>query len=176
MKEKKDGSTSSEAQQWARELESLGRDVLAQCEDCPEFLHWSPQFSDVSSLCTLATQLIHEVEWWVLVQIGERRLIEDQDSHYPFQSTLADLRACYEEWIREVHTLLDPLPDAFLDLYVGSRFGASTSKIKTEVPTVRTCLFRAMERCAVLLGRIEIIHQLMPDHAPPPQELQAQVK
>jgi len=173
MKEKKDGSTSSEAQQWARELESLGRDVLAQCEDCPEFLHWSPPFSDVSSLCTLATQLIHEVEWWVLVQIGERRLIGDQDSRCLFQSTLADLRACYEEWIQEVHTLLDPLPDAFLDLYVGSRFGASTSKIKTEVPTVRTCLFRAMEHCAVILGHIEVIHQLIPDHAPLPQELKA---
>lgn len=174
MKKKRDALISTEAQQWAQELELLGRHALDQCEHCSEgFLQWSPPYPDLSSLCTLATELAHEIEWWILVQIGERRLPEDQVSRYPFESTFADLRARYEEWIREVHTLLDPLPDAFLDLYVGSRFGASTSRTKAEIPTVRTCLFKAMEHCAVLLGRIEVTQQLVPHSVPLPQEVQA---
>lgn len=174
MKEKKDMSISTEAQQWAQELELLGRRALDQCERCSEgFLQWSPPHPDLSSLSTLATQLTQEIEGWVLVQIGERRLPEDQAYRYPLESTFADLSACYEEWIRAVHTLLDPLPDAFLDLYVGSRFGASTSRTKAEIPTVRTCLFKAMEHCAVLLGRIEVTQQLVPHSVPLPQEVQA---
>jgi hypothetical protein len=163
MKAKKDESMQSEAQQWACQLESLGRHVLALCEHCSEdLLHWSSAYFDLSSLYSLATQLIQEIECWVLIPIGERRLVQDQNTGYLHQSTFANLTASYEGWIQEVHQILDNLPDSFLNLYVGSRFGTSTGRIETKAPTVRMCLFKAMERCAVLLGHMEVTRQLAP--------------
>jgi hypothetical protein len=163
MKARKDESMKSEAQQWACQLESLGRHVLALCEHCPEdLLHWSPPYLGLSSLYTLATQLTQEIECWVLVPVGERRLAQNQDSWYPSRSTLADLTTSYEEWIQEIHQILDTLPNAFFDLYIGSRFGTSTGKTEAKVPTVRMCLFKAFERCAVLLGHMEVTRQLAP--------------
>ncbi len=174
MKGKKNEALRSEAQQWAAELESLGHQVVALCEHSPKgLLHWSPPHPGLSSLCALAIQLMQEIEWWVLVQIGERRLTRHLNSQYPYQSTSADLTACCKEWMQEVHALLDPLPDAFLDLYVGSRFGDSTSRKQADVPKVRTCLFRAMERSAVLLGRMEVIHQLVSEDVALPQKINA---
>jgi hypothetical protein len=167
MKVKKDESMPSEAQQWACQLESLGRYALALCEhSTSDLLHWPPPYLGLSSLYTLATQLIQEIECWVLVPIGERRLAQGQDSWYPPQSTFADLTTSYEEWIQEVHQILDNLPDAFLGLYVGSRFGTSTGRTEAKAPTVRMCLFKAMERCAVLLGHMEVTCQLAPGKKP----------
>jgi hypothetical protein len=140
MKAKKDESMQSEAQQWACQLESLGRHVLALCEHCSEdLLHWSSAYFDLSSLYSL-----------------------DQNAGYLHQSTFADLTTSYEGWIQEVHQILDNLPDSFLNLYVGSRFGTSTGRIETKAPTVRMCLFKAIERCAVLLGHMEVTRQLAP--------------
>lgn len=167
MKAKKDESMPSEAQQWACQLESLGRHALVLCEHCTsDLLHWSPPYLGLSSLYTLATQLIQEIECWVLVPIGERRLTQDQDSWYPPQCTFADLTTSYEEWIQEVHQILDTLPDAFFDLYIGSRFGTSTGRPEAKAPTVRMCLFKAMERCAMLLGHMEVTRQLVPSKKP----------
>jgi len=177
MKRSKGESMKSEGQQWACELESLGRAVLAHCEHCSQDqLHWSPPYLGCSSLCTLATQLSQEVEDWVLVQIGERRLTWPKGSKNPSASTYADLRACYQEWIHQTHLLLDPLPDTFLNLYVGPRFGTPANERASEVPTVRMCLFSAIERCAVLLGRIEVIHQLAPDNQSLPQDFKAEME
>jgi hypothetical protein len=176
MKRSKDEPMKSEAQQWACELESLGREVLAHCEGCSQdLLHWSPPYLGYSSVCTLATQLGQEIEHWVLVQIGERRLTWPKGSEDPSESTYADLRACYQEWIQQIHLLLDPLPDAFLDLYVGSRFGISASKRTSKVYTVRMCLFHAIQECAILLGRIEVICQLASDHMPLDQEAKTEI-
>jgi len=175
MKRSKDESMKSEAQQWACELESIGRDVLTHCEHCSQDqLHWSPPYLGLSSLWTLATQLAREVEHWVLVQVGERRLTWPNNSQDPSESTYADLKMCYQEWIHQAHLLLDPLPEAFLNLYVGPRFGASANKSTSEVPTVRMCLFSAIERCAVLLGQIEVIQRLAPDNKSLSQEFKAE--
>ena len=161
IKRSKDDFLKSEAQQWACELEFLGHDVLAHCEHCSQdLLHWSPPHEGHSSLCALATQLIWEVERWVLVQIGEKRLTWPKGFQDTSETTYADLRACYQEWIDQTHRLLDPLPDSFLNLYVGSRFGATLNKRTSEVPTVRMCLFSALKRCAILLGQIEVLQQL----------------
>jgi hypothetical protein len=165
MNGSKEESMKSEAQQWARELEFIGRDVLAHCEHCSrDQLHWSPPYLGLSSLWALATQLIWEVEHWVFIQIGEKRLACPNNFQDPSESTYDDLKVCYQEWIHQAHLLLDPLPDSFLNLSVGPRFGTCAKRRRPEVPTVRMCLFSAIERCAALLGKIEVIEQLAPNN------------
>jgi hypothetical protein len=177
MKGNKDEAMKSEAQQWACELEFIGRDVLAHCERCSQDqLHWSPPYLSLASLWTLATQLIREVEYWVFIQIGEKRLTCFNDFQDPSKSTSGDLKVCYQEWMHQAHLLLDPLPDSFLNLYVGPRLGRCANRRRSGVSTVRMCLFSAIERCAVLLGQIEVIEQLFPNNNSLSQEFKAEVE
>jgi hypothetical protein len=177
MKGNKDESVKSEAQQWACELEFIGHEVLAHCERCSQDqLHWSPPYLDLASLWTLATQLIREVEHWVFIQIGEKRLTCFNDFQDPSKSTYDDLKVCYQEWMHQAHLLLDSLPDSFLNLYVGPRLGTCANRRRSEVPTVRMCLFSAIEQCAALKGQIEVIAQLLPNDKPIPQKFKAEME
>jgi hypothetical protein len=177
MKGKNDESMKSEAQQWACELEFIGRDVLAHCERCTQDqLHWSPPYLGLSSLWTLATQLIREVEHWVLIQIGEKRLTCPNNFQASSESTYDDLKVCYQEWIHQAHLLLDALPDSFLNLYVGPRLGICTNRRRSGVPTVRMCLFSAIQKSAALLGQIEVIEQLAPNNKSLSQEFKAEME
>ncbi|GHO86384.1 hypothetical protein [Dictyobacter formicarum] len=154
-------SNDSEAAQFARTLANIGRRTLYSCEALPDdLLQWSPPFSDVGSPLAHAIDLARDIENWVLVPIGGRQPLLNQSLEIkPIRSLIA-LSTCYSQWIKSVHTILDNIPDSFMNLFVESRplQGKSRSKHR---PTVHTCLLTAVEKSAYHLGRVESACQVV---------------
>jgi hypothetical protein len=151
---------SSQAAQFASTFDRLGRRMLAQLESLPEGLwDWAPPILHHDSLLTLATRLLEESEYWVLVTIGGQEMggVHSLEASLDARATL--LRR-YERWGTEMHRVLDPLPDAIMNLFVPAppsyreTFGA-------ESITVRACLLYALEQSGLLVGRIECIGQVL---------------
>jgi hypothetical protein len=66
-----------------------------------------------------------------------------------------------------VHTILNPLPDVFLDLFVGTRsyeldlYGQALPNDHSM--TARRCLIHALTQCAEYAGQIALIRKLFDD-------------
>jgi hypothetical protein len=155
-------SMNHEASQFALELEQLERRVLASCHGLPDtVLQWPLPLADPCSLFSLAEQVTRTIDYWVLVQIGDRPCAFTQP--HPL-STFAQLSETYEEWIHNAHILLDVLPGAFLDLFIGTR-SSSQEHLWDDYPpcehilTTRTCLIHALAQCAEYVGQIVLIRK-----------------
>lgn len=155
-----------EASYIADEFEIIGRQIMAQCEDLPEYiLHWPPPFPEGCSLFTLALEAITLIEEWIMIPIGGTSFSTFPCSKKSSMDTFIHLHAGYEQWIQEVHRLLDILPNSLLDCYIeyGSlpekRRGAS----KNETLSIRSCLLHALVQLGTLAGEMQILHQLFVD-------------
>jgi hypothetical protein len=72
-----------EGSHFALELEQIGRRVLASCHGLPgSALQWPLPLADPCSLLGLAEQISRTVDYWVLIQIGDRSLVLNP-SHPP---------------------------------------------------------------------------------------------
>lgn len=154
-----------EASQFALELEQIGRRILASCDGLPDtVLQWPLPLASPCSLLSLAEQVTRTVDYWVLIQIGDRSL-SFTPSHPP--GTFAELSERYEKWIRNVHVILDTLPDAFLDLFVGTRCCEQSHwdgyLSCDHTMTARLCLIHALAQCAEYTGQILLIRKLFED-------------
>jgi hypothetical protein len=152
---------SLQATQFATTFERLGRRMLAQLESLPEELwDWAPPSLPSDSLLTLATRLLAESEYWVLVTVGGQQM----GGQYAWEASAANVRApvlqrC-ERWFTQMHRVLGQLPDAIMNLFVAvppayrEAFGA-------ESVMVRACLLYALEQSGLLVGRIECLGQVV---------------
>jgi hypothetical protein len=148
---------SIQATQFATTFDRLGRRMLAQLESLPEELwDWAPPILPSDSLLTLATRLLDESEYWVLVTVGG----QEMGGEYSLEASAPNVRATLlqrcERWFTEMHRVLGRLPDAIMNLFVAvppayrEAFGA-------ESVTVRACLLYALEQSGLLVGRIECL-------------------
>lgn len=130
---------SSQAAQFATTFDRLGRRMLAQLESLPEGLwDWAPPILHCDSLLTLATRLLEESEYWVLVTIGGQEMWGEHSLEASSPDVRATLLQRYERWGTEMQRVLGHLPDAIMNLFVAvppsyrETFGA-------ESITVRVC-------------------------------------
>ncbi|GCE30994.1 hypothetical protein KDA_64780 [Dictyobacter alpinus] len=148
--------TDNEAAQFAKILEKIGRRILICCENLPDdLLQWSPPFSEGSSPMALAIELTKDIEQWVLIPIGGKKTVTLPPADpRPIHSFIA-LSACYGQCIKDMHTILDPLPDSFMNLFIEPKAVPEKARGKHR-PTVRTCLLTAVEHAAYYQGKIEL--------------------
>ncbi|GCE23357.1 hypothetical protein [Dictyobacter kobayashii] len=152
-------SNDNKAAQFALTLERIGRRALHSCEALPDdVLLWSPPFSNDNSPLLIAIDLARDIENWVLIPVGGRLPLLDQSLEArPIESFIA-LATCYSQWIKSVHTILDTIPNSFLDLLVEAQSLQEKVHGKRR-PTVHTCLLTAVEKSACHLGRLEALCQ-----------------
>ncbi|GCF08761.1 hypothetical protein [Dictyobacter arantiisoli] len=152
-----------QAAQFAVTLEKIGNQALLECRALPDdLLNWSPAFSTSCTPMLLALELAQVIENWVLVPVGGRQpALMDHVTGCHSPATFPILSACYAEWIKSVHTILDSFPNALLDLLVEKQ--SLAQKLPSQArPTVHTCLLTAVERSALHLGEIQILcHTVM---------------
>lgn len=155
-----------EAHAIADELEELGHQILALCEEFPEdILHWPPPFPEGRSLFSLALQAITFVEEWILVPMTGAPFSEMLCSKRSSIETFNHLRAAYKQWIQEVHKLLDTFPSSLLDCYVTHHPLADLTKSdgKSNTPCICSCLFHALVEIGTIVGKMQTIRQLLID-------------
>ncbi|HZR44647.1 MAG TPA: hypothetical protein VFB12_31335 [Ktedonobacteraceae bacterium] len=156
-----------EASQFAQELEQIGRRVLDECRGLPDsILQFPLPLSEPCSLLTLAVQLAHTIDYWVLIQIGDKPHLTLKANEGNSISTFAELNHCYEQWIKNTHTILDGLPDAFMDLFIGTRPAEKSTRKRHQEKyalTARMCLIRALTQCAHYSGQIMLIRKFLDD-------------
>jgi Protein of unknown function (DUF664) len=153
----------SEAEQFGNVFERMGREVLALLDGLPEStLHWALPLPQGVSLFTHATCLVEESAFWVFEVVGGKSPVCDRCSEKGSGGTFADLNIRYAWWFKVLHTVLDSLPDAVLDLFVDvpSSYKRVFGDKKT---TVRACLLYAVQKSAVHVGHIQLIRQLFAD-------------
>ena len=173
LKEKKGTMMPSQATEFATTFDRLGRRMLAQLESLPQGLwDWVPPNVPSDSLLTLATLLLEESEYLVLVTIGGQKRGDEHMVAVSPPNVRATLLHRYERWVTQMHRLLDRLPDAIMNLLVAvpapyrEMFGA-------ESITVRACLLYALEQSGLLVGRIECLGHVVAACDPLRQEVSA---
>ena len=150
----------------ASELEALGRQILAQCEEFPEYiLHWPPPFPQGCSLFSLALEAITIIEEWILVPISGMKFSDMPCSRKSSIETFIHLHAAYEQWIQEVHTLVDTLPSSMLDCAVPRPFLFDHKQNDGEDTTlcIRFCLLHALVEISIILGKMQTLRHLLFD-------------
>ncbi len=109
----------SQATEFATTFDRLGRRMLAQLESLPQGLwDWVPPNVPSDSLLTLATLLLEESEYLVLVTIGGQKRGDEHMVAVSPPNVRATLLHRYERWVTQMHRLLDRLPDAIMNLLV----------------------------------------------------------
>lgn len=153
----------SETKQIATMLERIGWNALLHCEGLPEsVLHWPPPMPYASSLFSLAVQILEGIEWWLLRPLGLHPTLNGQELSISSLQTLADVRNYYIQCIREVFSVVNTLSDLDTQLYVKAPLSLTDKERASSIP-VRMCLLFALERCAVLLGQIQLLRQFFDD-------------
>ncbi|HCI79184.1 MAG TPA: hypothetical protein DHW02_05805 [Ktedonobacter sp.] len=153
----------SETKQIATMLERIGWNALLHCEGLPEsVLHWPPPMPYASSLFSLTVQLLEGMEWWLLRPLGLHPTLDGQELSISSLQTFTDIKNYYIQCIREVYSVLDTLSDLDTQLYVKAPLSPTDRERASRIP-VRMCLLFALERCAVLLGQIQLLRQFFDD-------------
>ena len=155
-----------EAHYIANELDVLSQQILAQCEEFPEFiLHWPPPIPGGHSLFTLALEAITLVEEWILIPVSGVQFSALPCSKKSSIETLSHLRVAYKQWSQEVHKLLDLLPSSLLDCSVEIHPAISQRKDANQGETIciRSCLFHALVEVSMITGKMQILRQLFID-------------
>jgi hypothetical protein len=156
----------NEASHFAYTLEKIGRNVLEQCQGLPDnALQWPFPFIRQCSLLTCAVELERDVNEWVLLPIGGKQTCDDDAKQIYTIHTGNDLTRFYETWIQKVHEILDSLPNAYMNLFIGSRLtqkhGWEECSANYHTLTTRQCLLTAITRCAQHAGQISTIRLCM---------------
>lgn len=153
---------SQAAQLYAQYIEKIARDALAQLDGLPdELLNWTIPMPEANTLYALATHLAGAGEFYSVTVPGNRPTNRIRAAEFRATGTFADLSRRYEQWIADVHAVLDTLPDEALDSV--SKVSIARTNEAGDPPTLRDCILHAIEHSALHLGHIQLTVQMFHD-------------
>jgi hypothetical protein len=154
-----------EASYIADEFEMIGRQIMTQCEDLPEYiLHWSPPLPQGRSLFESALEAITIIEEWIMIPVGGVPFSTFSCSKKSSIDTFTYLQAGYEQWMQEVRKLLDVLPNSLLDCYVEhSQLSEKRRADKNNAITIRSLLLHALVQLGIIAGKMQLLHHFFED-------------
>ncbi len=148
----------NEAAQIASVIERIARDIVAKIENLPdEVLNRPMPVPDANTIYALATHTVGMGEFWVLALVGGRTIERNRAAEFRSQGAGPALLARYQQWIDDVHTVLDDLPASALDEQAEppAEFRI-TGGLGAETLTRRDCLLHVVEHSATHLGHIQL--------------------
>jgi hypothetical protein len=152
-----------EAAQFATAFDRIGREVLAELEGIPgNILYWPMPVPQGCSLFTLATQLVEESTFWVMVIVGGQNISDREQLEKPSIGKFSDLIVCYNQWMTVIHEVLDELPDEIMSVFVVLP-PSYRNIFDGGITTVRDCLLHTLGQSALQLGRIKFMCQMLTD-------------
>jgi uncharacterized damage-inducible protein DinB len=148
----------SEAAQIASVIERIARDIIAKIENLPdEVLNQPMPVPDANTIYALATHTVGMGEFWVLALVGGRTIVRNRAAEFRAQGSGRALVARYQQWIDDVHTVLDDLPASALDERAEPPVEfRMTGGLGEETLTRRDCLLHVVEHSATHLGHIQL--------------------
>lgn len=112
---------------------------------------------DANSLFAIATHTVGMGEFWVLSLVGGRTVARNRPAEFQATGQGAALIARFQQWLQDIHAVLDPLPDAALHQQVQPPREYSITGGLDEGPlTVFDCLLHVVEHTATHLGHIQL--------------------
>ena len=112
---------------------------------------------DANSLFAIATHTVGMGEFWVLSLIGGRTVARNRPAEFQAAGQGTALIARFQQWLQDIHAVLDPLPDANLHQQVQPPREYSITGGLDEGPlTVFDCLLHVVEHTATHLGHIQL--------------------
>ena len=153
----------NEAKAIADYLERIARDIIVQLDGIPdEILNQPTPIPDTNTLFALATHTVGMGEFWVLTLIGNRPSNRKRAAEFQAVGEGKPLTTRYQQWIADVHALLDGLPDAAMARVVEPPLEfRSTGGLQDGPLTVRDCLYHVVEHTATHLGHIQLSADLL---------------
>ena len=153
----------SEGVQLALVIERIGRDILAKIgELSDEQLNQPLPIPDANTIFAIATHAVGMGEFWVLTLIGNRPSNRKRAAEFQAVGEGKPLTTRYQQWIADVHALLDGLPDAAMARVVEPPLEfRSTGGLQDGPLTVRDCLYHVVEHTATHLGHIQLSADLL---------------
>lgn len=153
----------SEGAQLALVIERIGRDILAKLgELSDEQLNQPLPIADANTVFAIATHAVGMGEFWVLTLIGNRPSRRNRAAEFQAVGDGLPLRLRYQQWIADVHALLDELPDTAMGRVVEPPVEfRSTGGLQDGPLTVRDCLYHVVEHTATHLGHIQLSADLL---------------
>ena len=146
------------AQLYAAYIEKIARDALAQLDGLPdELLNRTIPMSEANTLYALATHLAGAGEFYSVTVPGNRPTNRIRAAEFRATGTFADLSRRYEQWMADLHAVLDTLPDEALDEVSKVPIARSNAD---DPPSVRDCILHAIEHSALHLGHIQLTVQM----------------
>ncbi len=141
-------------------IELLARDVLRELDGVPhELLNRPVELPEANSLFAIATHLMASGRMWTLAVAGGRDIPRDRDSEFVATGTFEQLTAGYEQWIGDLHAVLDAMPDAELGRSTGTkpyRDGLGVDEL-----TVEHALLHCIDHTAIHIGHIQVTKQFL---------------
>ncbi|MBV9230530.1 MAG: DinB family protein [Chloroflexi bacterium] len=153
----------TQARQFAIVLERIGHGVLAQLQSLPDTrLNQQLSLPETNSLFALATHLVGMSEFWVLALVGRQQLHRDRSAEFQATGTAGELIQRYTQWLKDMHEVLDALPDPMMEQLVDPPLEyRDTGGLADGPVTVQDCLLHTVEHSALHLGHIQLTRQLL---------------
>jgi hypothetical protein len=149
------------AYRYAQAIERVARDALAQLSGLSdEALNQPASIPETNSLYALATHLAGAGAFWSVTLPAERPSNRDRTSEFIATGTFADLAARYDQWLADLHAVLDPLPDNALSRVIETPVSRDWLPANQSL-TVADCVLHALEHSALHLGHIQLTVQLI---------------
>jgi len=148
----------TEANQIANVIERIAREIVAKIENLSdEVLNRPMPVPDANTIYALATHTVGMGEFWVLALVGGRTVERNRAAEFRAQGTGSELVARYQQWIEDIHTVLDALPASALDELAEPPIEfRMTGGLGAEPLTRRDCLLHVVEHSATHLGHIQL--------------------
>ncbi|MBX5451995.1 DinB family protein [Thermogemmatispora sp.] len=141
----------NKARQFSSEFDRIAQEVLQLLQQVPAALLDHPFPTPESySLFMLATYFVEVGEFWIVGQIGKRPYPSPSLAEFCAAGTLPALIARYQRWLKEVHDILDRLPDEALDEPLPFAL-APGGLAQVASMTTQTCLQQALHHCELIL-------------------------
>ncbi|WP_376794271.1 DinB family protein [Thermogemmatispora sp.] len=147
----------NEARQFSSEFDRIAQEVLQLLQQVPAALLDHPFPTPESySLFMLATYLVEVGEFWIVGQVGKKPHPSPSLAEFCATGTLPALVARYQRWLKEVHSILDRLPDEALGEPLAFAL-APGGLAQIASMSVRACLQQAVHHCELILGHMRTL-------------------
>ena len=152
-----------EAAQIAIVIERIAREIMGKlAELSDEQLNQPLPVPDANTVFAIATHAVGMGEFWVLTLVGNRPSNRNRAAEFHAVGAGQELIARYQQWLADLHALLDTLPEAAMTRVVEPPFEfRSTGGLQAGPLTVRDCLYHVMEHTATHLGHIQLSADLL---------------
>ncbi|GER85797.1 MAG: DinB family protein [Thermogemmatispora sp.] len=147
----------NEARQFSSEFDHIAHEALQLLQQVPAALLDHPFPTPESySIFMLATYLVEVGEFWIVGQIGKKPQPSPSLAEFCAAGTLPALIARYQRWLKEVHDILDRLPDEALDEPLAFAL-APGGLAQVASMTARACLQQAIRHCGLILEHMRTL-------------------